>query len=704
MSSFGLNANYAPGPVYPLNDDPIIKKLNDQRSCFSLPCKSELNQKLIQAVQNQEWNKSWANVKPLLIESFSSTDFSKLSLDIRKILRELAPDQSKEILNDIALKSIQENLPELVSRITELFTSDEMVKLGNENPKFEEARIAFMAKSADFHDELIFKDPNPTGLLKYYHIVANFLHGILDTILMAFSFFEIGQEPGSSWEASHMLQVYGQLFGIPLILMTFLSTILASPATAVLATAGILASVVVLLLVYVKYFKPMPENTRDTICLTAMVERGETEEIIGCEEDVQHMLNSVMAGQKVLMIGQSRVGKTKRFLALAQYLYKNRNNPNIPKWVRELRVMYLNAPDIVGMNMGGGEGGGGDKMSRLRTRTEKFWHKTLWCIDEGHVPVMPQYVAKSGTQFNILLDKQAHSMRHAIVATTDVGYSYIQRSDLRGRLKPMPVLQPDDIVIFRILQAKAARIAPEMEVSEEVLNAIITWSKKLLGDQMQPNISINILEEIVTAIKDVQNMTKTEKDLQKARITKNDIVNKGIYGGITRVNQALVDSLNKIEEEIKLLESARSKELVSLNELTKLKERKLFVNKTIIKLTQQIQKAKPEEKDKLLTQYYFNKSFLLKDLEEKIHKLHKKMNLPQLNENFIRVCIEKDIKLRETVPIANPPPSQLDPRFMDFDLGVQSRGVVAPLTLPSTQVSTSSSLNSDQTPPYNLGL
>jgi hypothetical protein len=654
MASTGINDGDLKYFCYTVDNDPILKQLNQTQSKSN----SELSQQLTTIFQGQEWNKSWDQVRKVLSDSFVSKDFSKLRIDIRKILLNLEVDQSKNLLNDLANKAISEDLPQLVNQVLELFSCDEIVAIGQEDVKFESARIETMAKSATFLEALKHSDPSPSGIQKTYHYVVNFIHSTFDTILMAFSFFEIGQEPGSSWEASHMLQVYGQLFSMPLILITFLSTMMSSPAVAVLTSIGVLAGLLTILLVYVKYFKPPPENMKDVVDISAMVEKGLTIPVIGYEADVRVMLNYIMSGEKPILVGKSRIGKSIRCLALAQYLYNNRNNPALPDWVKKLRVKYTNAADMVGM--AGFDSGGGDKIARLRNRSEKFWPNILWFIDEGHIPVSPQYFAKSGTQFNILLDKLPSSFPHAIVATTDQGFSFILQSDLNGRLKPMLIEEPEQDTLMCILRARAEIRAPEMNIPEEVFRKIIEYSKVALPGQLQPNISLSILEQTITSIRFAQMQTQIEKELQVKQQELGNLSRMIFHGGINRITPDIIKQREDCEKAIGDLEQQRAEEIKLIKELVHLKEMRLKQNRVLNSMCQQIllNSGKIENINDLKN-YYFVRRYVLDNFELKIKALHDKLKLPILNADYIKDIIDKQAAMKVKIAAAAAPPSAL---------------------------------------------
>lgn len=623
------------GSQLPVQQDPILAKLGSSKSCCCIKRKTEQSERLAQIILNQSWHKSWDDVRKQLITSFSSAEFSKLSRELRLILRGLDSKQQNELLNEVALKSIQDNIPDLINRCLELFTSDEMLKM-NHTQEFLEKKIAFMARCEELQNEKNYTAPSYTGAKYYLCSVVKFLHSLLDTLLTAFSFFEIGREPGSSWEASHMLQVYGQLFSIPLLLMTFFTGILASPATAALTTVGVIAAIVIILVVYVKYLKPSPEYLRDSANLSSAARRGEIEPTIGCEKDVYKCFQYLARGQRPVFVGRSGIGKTTRTGALA--LMSLTNDPNVPKKFRKMTFRYFNAADIVrnGVSLERQ-----DPLNQLKTHVERNGKNEVIIIDEAHTFVMPQYKAKYGTQFNTLLDNLPHSIPNVVLCTTDEGWDkYIMATDLKRRMKKISVIESSDETILQVLEAMATRIAPEMEISKEVLQAVINSSQKYMKDQIKLNASKETLAAVVNAIREAEEVTELEKKLIDAKARESVICNRERIADPSSIGEVQIKEQRAVQNEVEKLDKDREAEINKIEELRKLKEKKIQFNLKLYAWAKQIQKGGSVEH--LKKQFLFALDHLVPTMKSQIEQQRKDLKLSILTADFVKEYVAKE--------------------------------------------------------------
>lgn len=621
-----------------LRDDPILNKFNSgcKLSCFQSP----LSQRLSEIVLNQTWQKDWDGVQKSFIEGLASKEYSKLQVSLRSILRELTPLQFHQLLEEVARRKIGEGSREVIAHCMELLTSEELQKLQKENPALMDHRMDLMAACEKMRNDRIYNDPS-TGCMRYVNKCTGFIHGMMDTILVAFSFFEMGREPSSNWDAHNLLQIYGQLFAAPFFLLTIISGLTASATTALLTTGGIVLVLLLLLYVYVKYIKPTPQHFKGCMNLSAAARRGELPPVVGRNSKTQEVIDAIVRGERVVIVGKSRVGKSTFLSALAQAMAIH-PNPEIRK------IDLIDVPTSktleVGLSLAQDSW-----LERLITKIEP--HKKFICpvMNEFHVAFMPENLARTGTRFNDLFDRLPQSWTNCMAVTTDVGYQkYICPTDMRGRLKPIFLDQMEDKEIFEVLEATAELSAPEMTIPKEIFETIVSASKAKLPKLMQPAVSKMILEAVIDSIKQAEFRTPLEKEYMKLKTDYEAFCKRIRIADPRAIDERIMAEAARIRGELGLKEAERAAEQEKFRVLKQLKAEKVDLKHKQYKLALEIQQS-PAVNEALRKQMLFNHFYYQPLLDQEIKRRSEELQLPELSVKFVNEFVEKEKELFEKI-------------------------------------------------------
>jgi len=611
----------------PFKPDPILTKLESEMTFwkrFKLCCqrKTALVTSLKQLADAKTLNEQWQTT---FITALASKDFAIHRIFLRVIVMKLPPENLKTLITTVQEDALKALSIELLSKFSTLVTQEEIAKALQIPETFD---IHNQAKTTLESQE---KLKQTTEVSRRLPGIIRVLHSIVDTVLMAFSFFEFGKEPGSSWEASHMLKVYGQMFAFPFTIITMLNALLLSPVTAVVLSLILCTTLITLIVIYVKWFKPPPEHL--TLCknLTAEARDGNLNHVVINDEILSKMkaafdISSQDVRRHPVVIGLSGAGKSTMFEALALFLHKTKSR---------FTVYKIDAAKLVPTGSAYEE----DKPQKILDRIGiKHKQNVILCFEEFEAALEHKVMNKALLSF---FDKDGFP--YCSAAITESGFKKYIESDVKGwkrRTHAVKVPSADRTTTIAILKNMVERNAQDLEITTKHLNDIYDNTQlHTLPDKAKVVLASAIVKMREQRKKiDDSKLLQTQSRLRQIRTEMIKFPSHDIYMELEKELKA------KKQEEIKLKTDKEADE-AKMNALNQLMEFKTQQKKMLDFLAQKLAKEGLKhngEACSLFTLIYFS---LLPEVQKKIQE-HNPYTFQQALEAVYK---EESLKKEEDV-------------------------------------------------------
>jgi DNA replication protein DnaC len=568
--------------------------------------------------------------KILFVQALTSANFHILRPGLKKIFSSLDMATQDEYLQTIVKESVHLKKNELISKCLHLLTEADLKKLvefkwcNNEKPQYSQLIKNYMdcyeinAKYRPYDPTIAFLKSEIKALIPQ---VINFLLSIFDTLIVTIQFFEIGESPKSSWEASNQLDVYQKILSIPLSILWVLNAYFPNPI--ICGTAFLLTIVALGLAIYsYKWLKPVPIKLSKTINLTDLATQGKIPQVIGRGVEITKVMNCLIQNlnsnvkEHVLLVGDSGVGKTTIIEGLALKIASG----NVPDELKGVKVFITNAAKINQKNYMAEKSPLEEIIKKMRDHKGKI----LLVVDEIHE--FMQGDASLRNEFLSLLDSSCQSIPLFIGITSS--YQYNKHSEvfkepaLARRLKSViEIKETDKNQTITILKSMLQLYYPEIsDMSEEICEKIYALSDgnhksleplnskgllSILAENIRSGLKGNHLKEALDALNAELQRLELPKvgpiSPEKIFTPLNDL--KGLKEKILKKENEIKEH-NKIVDSYKSLKNQRRKREVFLNQLAK------KINASDINL-------KPT--DKLTHHFLFESLYLIPAMEKELN-------------------------------------------------------------------------------------
>lgn len=617
--------------------DPIFAQLKQENTVWQRIKKAFKTKSVlmttVRSLVGKDLHANWDNHKQTLIQAFESADYQHMRCPLRKILKNLSADQLKELFQSMLEKTkLKPSSP--LSPCLNLITLEELEAICNTSFKEEQDGIQM---NAQIWTETLLSSPTSAKNQAKYSLtsVTNFVHCLLDTVLMAFRFFEMGKEPSSSWEASHFIQVYGQLLTFPVMLLTIISGFVASAGTALLITALIILLIVASVMVYVKWLKPCPTHIEPFENLTQAALDGKIKPVYCRDTEIADIVRSLTGSDETrshpLLIGAPGVGKSEIVKGLAWKIAHNQ----IPS-LKGKKVFSVNTSLLV--NSFNHE----NKLQNAIKRIGKHGKDVILFLDETQAAFYQANKASLGDHLLTVLGTGPGSLPFCILATTSKGYQdYLTQEDafIRRTLR-VPIAPTDKAQTLQILREMLLREAPTMELSDSLFETIYTSSESLQG--AQPDLSKRVLGQALSTLK-MQTHSESP-ELQAKKREADDLYSKYKLHFHKPEGKTILVQLNAVNTSLQPLQAAQNKVNTAQGDLRHLEKQKFQQRNLLLSLAFRINKGKNTAAlQELKKQYLFASQCFLPYIERELQTLNTKLkgfSKDSIDDAFIQQLVE----------------------------------------------------------------
>lgn len=611
-------------------NDPILKQLQQENTAWqrfkNFFTKRSVLEKRIEAIsQQKDLSADWNSSLPAIIECLNSSNFYRVKPAIRKILLAVNKEQQTDLFNALTQKCIENETSIALNNCLSLIPWKELVHMLPKDSASIEDTIKVMSQC---HSHSVDQEQKNAAMIKTSagKYLASWFHGILDTFLMAISFFEIGKEPASSWDASYLLKAYATILSAPLAIFAALSFFF-SVLYSIAITAAVVLVIVLLLLAYVKWWKPPPENVEPCVNLTALAKAGLLMPVIGRDEEVERLISALMSGTFQIFDGASGVGKTTIAVALAIRIAQG----TVPDEMKDLQVLLLDTETSSEKVPFQSQ----NKLQRMMKRIGNDKNKYIIFFDEFHVITKKE--SKICNQFKLLVNDDSPAGLRYVVAATNQFQEILKDDGIKRRFERREIKATDEQTTLWILRELARRKAPEFIITEQNLKVIYdaTTNNNPLDqqpnsnkDKAQPAASKRMLLKVISNMRQQLDGYRPDDDLEKMRAEHSSLLSQYHFSQ----SPDLLSKIISLEGRISNLASDRKDEKNQLQILSHLYRYRSQQKSNTFKMAADILKSSSQDSEKHKKLFLFTKEYLLKFLNEKIDSMGNVLRIKPINQ------------------------------------------------------------------------
>ncbi len=580
----------------------------------------------------KNFNPNWDETQRNIVQALNVPKASRAHRLLQNIFHRLNCIQLETVALSVVQRSIEDNNSQIVQNFLQFVSMETIQTLLDGQLQDLETTIAGLAEHAS-------KDDSQMQVIspKQSCYLVRIIRGLMETILKALSYFEAGREPGSTWEASQILSIYGKIFAFPLLILGVLGTLLVNPLIALLVTVGIIVALGAALLIYVKYLRGRPERLEAGHNLSADAAHGSLPPAWGRYDIINQIIqglapDSTGTRRHVLLVGNPGVGKNTIIAGLAARILRG----DIPEYLKNNEIQEINTVNLHDSNFSQDNL---TKLEKLLSQIEGYKDEFVVFFDEI------QSAIRENSDLADRLQKGLDGLPKVIAATTQEGYTALKKNrSLLRRFKIIhiePTKRQETVLILREI---VRREAIDVDVSEKSLKQIFKLTKEHLPNKAQPDISKQVLLDAISHARAQQCEAPSAQELSK--------INEKYEGLCSRYRRDFHKSNgNKIAEKLKALAETRNalqaKHAHERDQLAALRRGQQLVSsqqrQLVLTAAKIMKETGPAALAKLKKDFFFSLHIILPHLEKNIKELKAQFPEVVINETLIKKIVDGEV-------------------------------------------------------------
>lgn len=498
--------------------------------------------------------------------------------------------------------------------------------------------------------------PTSSEWQRYRPLVLYFIPNLLNLFLGAFNFLDIRKKYTTLWEKYLLIEIVYKFFVVPYVLFKILEPFIDVTAKVYVATVAIIVGVGLLLSIYQRWLRPIPDEIVNCRNLDKLMSKGTIEQKVGETKELNRLIESLSIDQNVILIGKTGEGKT----SLVHHLVALKHQKKLPEKLQKLSIFEVSCGGLMStVNYGHAE-----LISQLKEQCEGFDEKILFFFDDfGQISEDKKAFETFKTKF---LEEKPHSKFIATITLSNF-QDILKKLDTDGsfeqRVDPI-VIQCSDDQMKLILGDLKERQAKKIPVSADAIKKTIELSSKndYLPSTGRPAKAIKIFNRAIGRCLSAFSADFVSPQLMQARKELKCI--KKDSGEIAAVPDSLKEQVRKKEAEIHSLEKELAKNIRQAQVIKKLVESQNEMNRKYRHLSHDFpQRAHIHQQEQIL--YLWLSFYARSSIETLIQAEIKKVraHLPvQVDENLIQEMYEELKEVKNNVQgILTPPASTPQP-------------------------------------------
>ena len=264
--------------------------------------------------------------------------------------------------------------------------------------------------------------------------------------------------------------------------------------------------------------------------LTEKALNAEIDPVIGRDDEIEKLINilSRRCKNNPLLVGEAGVGKT----AVVEELARRISKEEVPEHLKGKRIISVEIASLVAGTKYRGEFE--ERVSKILKEIESRDDVIIF-IDEVHTIVGAGGAEGAIDASNILKPSLARGKFKLIGATTLEEYKKTIEKDkaFDRRFQKIEIMEPNEEKTYQILLELKDLYCSfhRVSIEDDLLKEIISLTNKYMHNRMQPDKSIDILDEVCSKVqlqnsKEQNEIRLIKRKLDKLQIEKNNFVVK----------------------------------------------------------------------------------------------------------------------------------------------------------------------------------
>jgi ATP-dependent Clp protease ATP-binding subunit ClpB len=399
--------------------------------------------------------------------------------DIRTFISEHAEDleQLDEFFRSITDWGLERNPQKLMTVLADIVSLDlmkEVIRIRQESEGHSYDDIFDVAaENAPYFPKPI-DDSMKTRIYsewkKYRYIILHFIPNILNIFLGAFNFLDTHKKYTTLWDKHLLLEIVYKFFIIPYCLIKVLQPIFIVTTKVYLVAALIIFATGILVSVYQRWFRPLPDEVVNCTNLDKLVERGLIDPKVGQRDEIDSLIAGLEVNANILLIGLSGSGKT----ALIHHFIQLKQEGKLPKKLEKMTVYGVDC----GLMMSHVSFGHAELINQLREQIEGYEDNVLLFFDDF------DQIASNATAFRTFKKRFLEDQPRVrfIAAMTQKTWEDLKNQDtdysFRRRIYRKRMNDSTDEEIWDMIWNLQCHNAQDIPVTEDAINAIVEISDK----------------------------------------------------------------------------------------------------------------------------------------------------------------------------------------------------------------------------------
>ncbi|MDA0987896.1 MAG: AAA family ATPase [Chloroflexi bacterium] len=250
-----------------------------------------------------------------------------------------------------------------------------------------------------------------------------------------------------------------------------------------------------------------------SIDLTALAREGKLDPIIGRDEEVKRVMQTITRRTKnnPVIIGEAGVGKT----AIAEGLAQRIVSGDVPQVLRDRRLLALDMGALVAGSKFRGEFE--ERLKSVIDEVKQAQGEVILFIDEIHTVVGAGAAEGAIDASNLMKPALARGELQCIGATTINEYRQHIEKDaaLERRFQPIYVEEPDVETAIEMLRALCPRYEAhhKVKIEESALVAAVKLSHRYITERHLPDKAVDLIDEAASKLRiDAESLPKELKE------------------------------------------------------------------------------------------------------------------------------------------------------------------------------------------------
>lgn len=507
-------------------------------------------------------------------------------------------------------------------------------------------------------------------------VALSFIPNLINLFLGAFNFLDVRKRYTTLWEKHLLLEIVYKLFIIPYVIYKILEPFVDVTVKVYLLTAAIIASVGILISIYQRWLRPVPDEIVNCTNLDKQVESGVIEPKVGQAAELKELIAALEADSHVLLVGRSGEGKT----ALVHHLLRMKHHKKLPEKIQKLAMFEVDC----GMMISSVSFGHSELINQTKDQNEGFENDILLFFDE-FFQIASNKEAFKAFKKRFLEDKPQTKF---VATATLKEYKEIQKLDMDGsfRRRVVPILidsssNEQNLLVIREL---VSRTAKDILVTEKAIEAVIdrTSSDDYLPDIGKPAKAVKLMMDAIGVCRSSFNPHYLSDTVSEERQKYQNLKLQAEQH--VKIPHDLMEKIRKQAEKIEKLEQELAGHRSSAKEIQRLLHMQQAFKTQCFNLTHRIAEASKERQLKapvdgqdqavFLWLYYYAVEALKKEISDKVSGT--RASLPvQVDEQLIDQVFSRAAKIEQLIgeeasPCNDPMPQKVeidDEEILDDD-------------------------------------